>query len=181
ATVTWQTSEPATSEVDYGLTTKYILNVTDNKLTTNHSVTLNPKDLLPNTTYHFVVKSVDGEGNLAFSKDFSFKTQPASSKTSLSFWAVIAALIVVGGAAVAARSYLKRMFNKPPGGSPTGGNNSGSDDMINPGGPDTSSSSMTVNPEPTVIMAGGEVTTETPSPADQKAAQVIKPSGASAK
>jgi hypothetical protein len=78
ATITWQTSEPASSEVAYGLSDKYVLNVVDPKLTKNHSVSLNSKDLLAHTTYHYQVKSVDEAGNLAYSKDLSFKTDTAS-------------------------------------------------------------------------------------------------------
>ncbi len=74
ATISWLTSEPATSEVDYGLDTNFVLSTSDATLTTNHSLTLDPKELVGHKTYQFIVKSVDAAGNQASSQDMTFST-----------------------------------------------------------------------------------------------------------
>jgi hypothetical protein len=63
-TITWQTSEPATSVVRYG-TSRSNLNlvVTNLALVTTHVVKL-PR-LIPGTTYYFSVSSTDVAGNMA--------------------------------------------------------------------------------------------------------------------
>lgn len=66
ATITWKTSEPSTSQVEYGTTSDYdSLASPDGKLVTEHSVSLS--GLKPDTTYHFRAKSKDGAGNEAVS------------------------------------------------------------------------------------------------------------------
>ncbi|NKE72133.1 fibronectin type III domain-containing protein [Candidatus Manganitrophus noduliformans] len=74
-TITWGTDEPATSEVEYGLTVGYGnssgVNAT---LSNSHSRTLS--GLQPNTVYHYRVKSADALGNLSVSADHSFTTNP---------------------------------------------------------------------------------------------------------
>jgi phosphodiesterase/alkaline phosphatase D-like protein len=75
ATVTWATDEPADSQVEYGPTTAYGSSTTiDPNLVTAHSVQLT--GLMPETLYHYRVKSKDGAGNLATSQDFTFTTPP---------------------------------------------------------------------------------------------------------
>jgi len=74
ATVSWTTSEPATSEVDYGLDTQYILTKSDAQLTTSHTVTLDPSQLVAHKKYHFIVASSDAAGNRAVSDDNTFST-----------------------------------------------------------------------------------------------------------
>lgn len=73
ATISWTTDEASDSQVEYGTTTAYgsstSLNTT---LVTNHSVALS--GLLPQTLYHYQVKSRDASGNLAVSSDFTFTT-----------------------------------------------------------------------------------------------------------
>jgi chitodextrinase len=73
ATIAWNTNEPADSQVDYGLSSSYG-NTTplDPSMVVSHSRTI--QGLLPNTTYHFRVKSRDAAGNLAASQDLSFTT-----------------------------------------------------------------------------------------------------------
>jgi peroxiredoxin len=67
ATITWTTDEPATSQVDYGLTEDYGTTKTlDEELTTSHSVTL--AGLEHNTKYYYNVISKDANGNGASSK-----------------------------------------------------------------------------------------------------------------
>jgi len=71
ATITWTTDEPATSQVEYGMTTTYGSTTSlDEGLVTSHSISLS--DLEPNTTYHFRVKSNDEAGNEAVSEASTF-------------------------------------------------------------------------------------------------------------
>lgn len=72
AVITWNTNEPATSQVMYGTTTGYGNETTfDPVLVKEHMVSIS--GLEPSTTYHFSVQSQDGVGNLATSGDFTFK------------------------------------------------------------------------------------------------------------
>lgn len=71
--VTWTTNEPATSQVEYGLTTAYgSLTPLDATLVTLHAVTLT--GLSASTLYHYRVSSKDAAGNLATSADLTFTT-----------------------------------------------------------------------------------------------------------
>jgi glucose/arabinose dehydrogenase len=73
ATVTWTTNEPATSQVDYGLTTSYGSTTTlDPNLVTAHTVLLT--GLAPGTTYNYRVRSVDAAGNQTVSANSTFTT-----------------------------------------------------------------------------------------------------------
>ena len=73
AVVLWTTDEPATSDVDYGLTTGYGLKAGDGTLTPAHSVLL--ENLAPSTQYHLRVKSTDASGNgPTISTDINFTT-----------------------------------------------------------------------------------------------------------
>ena len=73
ATISWQTDEPATSQIEYGTTNAYGSNTPpDETLTTSHSVTL--AELNSDTTYYFRVKSKDSSGNEATSEDQTFTT-----------------------------------------------------------------------------------------------------------
>jgi len=74
ATVDWDTAFPATSVVEYGLTTAYGATESGLGLVTGHAVNLTA--LRPNTTYHFRVWS-EADGYLPHhSGDFAFTTQP---------------------------------------------------------------------------------------------------------
>jgi len=74
ATISWVTDKPATSQVEYGTTTVYGSATTlDDRLTTNHSVSL--AELKPITTYHFKVKSKDASGEEVASQDQTFATR----------------------------------------------------------------------------------------------------------
>jgi hypothetical protein len=73
AVIAWATDEPATTQVEYGLTTTYgSTTVLYGSLVTFHSQALT--GLQPSTTYHFRVLSRDAAGNLAASGDDSFTT-----------------------------------------------------------------------------------------------------------
>jgi phosphodiesterase/alkaline phosphatase D-like protein len=73
ALISWQTDEPASSYVEFGLSTSYGRIYGQDELVTFHSVQL-PKDLTPDSTYHFRVRSRDAAGNEAISQDFTFTT-----------------------------------------------------------------------------------------------------------
>jgi hypothetical protein len=75
AVVTWRTSKPANSSVDYGPTSAYGQNVSSSQFLTSHSVTLT--GLQASTPYHFRVTSVDSCGRSAVSSDLQFTTGPA--------------------------------------------------------------------------------------------------------
>jgi len=63
-TITWQTSEPATSLIRYGTNSSDLnLSVTDLTLVTNHVLKLT--GLVPGATYYFQVVSSDSAGNVA--------------------------------------------------------------------------------------------------------------------
>ena len=73
ATVTWTTDEPATSQVDYGLTTSYGSTTSlDPALVATHSVVLT--GLNANTTYNYRVRSRDAAGNERVSSNSKFRT-----------------------------------------------------------------------------------------------------------
>ncbi|MBI2208021.1 fibronectin type III domain-containing protein [Candidatus Woesearchaeota archaeon] len=79
ATIPWNTGEPATSQIEYGLTISYgTLTSEVMTLVTSHSVTLT--GLTAGTLYHYRVKSKDASGNLATSDDFTFTTPPPTSQ-----------------------------------------------------------------------------------------------------
>jgi len=72
AVITWTTSAPSDSQVEYGRTAAYGGLTTNATLVTNHLVTL--ANLAPRARYYYRVKSGDAAGNLAVSSDFTFKT-----------------------------------------------------------------------------------------------------------
>lgn len=78
AVITWTTSEPATSQVEYGKTADHDSASTLNQaLVVSHSITLS--SLEPSTTYHFRVKSKDDTGNEAISGNYILVTsKPAT-------------------------------------------------------------------------------------------------------
>jgi glucose/arabinose dehydrogenase len=78
ALVSWTTDQPANSQVEYGTTTSYgALTALDATQASNHSQTLS--GLIPGTTYHYRVRSVDSGGHLVVSGDFVFSTTPTGS------------------------------------------------------------------------------------------------------
>jgi phosphodiesterase/alkaline phosphatase D-like protein len=72
AIITWETSDPTTSEVDYGNTTGYGQTNADKKLVNTHKVELTK--LGKGQTYHFRIKSEDKDKNIAGSDDYVFAT-----------------------------------------------------------------------------------------------------------
>ena len=79
ATITWDTNEPATSEVEWGADASYghksAADSTADK--TNHSVTIST-GLVCDTVYHFRVISRDASGNESTSSDATFRTDVCS-------------------------------------------------------------------------------------------------------
>lgn len=83
ANITWMTSEPADSYVEFGTTISYGNNQGSDELVANHSVTV--IGLQPTTTYHYRVKSRDANGNKVTSADYTFTTTlPEDSQSTLS-------------------------------------------------------------------------------------------------
>jgi len=72
ATVGWATNEPATSKVEYGLSTALGQQVTEPDLVAQHSVQLT--GLQPETAYFYRVSSTDSAGNTASSDTLTFST-----------------------------------------------------------------------------------------------------------
>jgi hypothetical protein len=80
AVISWITNESSDSQVEYGTTTAYGDSTPlDSTIVTNHSQVLS--GLIPETMYHYRVKSRDTVGNLATSGDFSFSTAAVSTVT----------------------------------------------------------------------------------------------------
>lgn len=73
ATILWNTPRPASSQVQYGLTTAYGYSTpVDSTLKTFHSVTLT--GLVSGMTYHFRVISTDSDNQTGTSADYTFTT-----------------------------------------------------------------------------------------------------------
>ncbi|MGH7196419.1 MAG: fibronectin type III domain-containing protein [Candidatus Saccharimonadales bacterium] len=76
ATITWDTDEPADSQVEYGTTDQFgSVTAPNTALTTSHSNALS--GLQPGTTYHYRVLSRDGAGNVATSASATLTTEAA--------------------------------------------------------------------------------------------------------
>ncbi|MBN1422044.1 MAG: hypothetical protein JXP34_24945 [Planctomycetes bacterium] len=75
AVIAWTTQEPRTSRVEYGVTPSYEMGaVRDATPVTAHRLTLSM--LACETTYHFRISSVDGNGESVESEDLLFSTPP---------------------------------------------------------------------------------------------------------
>ncbi len=82
AVVTWTTTEPADSQVEYGLTPSYTsVSPLDATPVVSHGLTLN--GLQTNTTYHYRVRSRDAAGNLTLSTDQTFTTLASAAPTGV--------------------------------------------------------------------------------------------------
>jgi chitodextrinase len=81
ATVAWTTNEPASSQVEFGLTTGYgTMTTPDSAQVTSHSVVVS--GLVANTRYNYRVRSRDAAGNEQFGSNNSFTTAAASSDST---------------------------------------------------------------------------------------------------
>jgi len=75
ATISWQTNEPATTEIEWGRTIDYeegSVVVRPDDLILEHEIRL--ENLEPDTVYHFRIKATDAERAEAVSEDYSFRT-----------------------------------------------------------------------------------------------------------
>lgn len=77
ATISWSTDEPASAQVEYGLTASYgnLTPVVAAAAGLHHTVRIT--ELRGDEIYHFRVLSADAAGNLAVSADQTFNTPPA--------------------------------------------------------------------------------------------------------
>lgn len=76
ASLTWNTTEPASTKVEYGFTTNYgQSSPVDSNLLTSHSVSLT--NLQTATTYHYRLHSTDAAGNETVTQDAIFTTTSA--------------------------------------------------------------------------------------------------------
>jgi parallel beta-helix repeat protein len=74
-TISWTTNEDSDSLVRFGRTAgKYEDQKSSLKMKQEHTIIL--KDLLPSTTYHYVVQSTDASENTVVSRDGLFETSP---------------------------------------------------------------------------------------------------------
>ena len=72
AQIRWNTDEPATGSVDYGLTAAYEIDtISQPVLGTNHSVLL--PGLVPGNTYHYRINATDARSNSASTSDATFE------------------------------------------------------------------------------------------------------------
>jgi hypothetical protein len=75
-TISWTTDLPADSQLFYGTTSSYGQSTTlDASLVNVHNVTLT--NLIPNTTYHYQIKSKTADGHYAVTTDEDFSTAQA--------------------------------------------------------------------------------------------------------
>ncbi len=75
ATTSWMTNEPATAQIEYGLTASYGSQTPpSSELGLHHTVRI--AGLMGEERYHFRVLSQDSSGNLAVSKNQNFATTP---------------------------------------------------------------------------------------------------------
>lgn len=78
AAISWNTNEPSTSQVEYGISESYSASSTlSSSLNTSHSVSIN--SLQSNTLYHYRVISKDASNNTSTSTDYTFTTPNNSS------------------------------------------------------------------------------------------------------
>ena len=73
ASITWNTDEGATSQVEYGYTDAYgMITPLHSELVTSHSLAIT--GLTPNIPYHYLVRSKDACGHESVSSDYIFTT-----------------------------------------------------------------------------------------------------------
>jgi Domain of unknown function (DUF4082)/Purple acid Phosphatase, N-terminal domain/Viral BACON domain len=89
ASITWRTSAPADSQVDYGSSTNYgSSSAVNSAMVTNHSVTVT--GLSPGTTYHFRPRSRDAGAVLAIGGDLALTLATPLSVTATPATATVA-------------------------------------------------------------------------------------------
>ncbi len=99
AIISWTTNEASTSRLEYGTTTAYGSSTNLNtSMQTSHIQALN--GLVGETLYHYRVFSMDEEGNLAESTDYTFKTSIPADTTPPEISSVSASGITTEGAKI---------------------------------------------------------------------------------
>ncbi len=84
ASISWTTSQSADSQVEFGVSVSYGSLTSHNpSMRTDHMQRVG--GLVPDTLYHYRVRSIDGAGNLELSGDFVFITLSSPSPSDLSF------------------------------------------------------------------------------------------------
>ncbi|MBI2542608.1 MAG: hypothetical protein HYW24_00255 [Candidatus Aenigmarchaeota archaeon] len=98
-TITWTTDNSSTTEIEYGKDTTYGTNVTNESMTTSHTVTLT--GLSSSTTYYYRAKSRDASGVQATaSSSFATTASPSSDTTAPSISSISASSITNESAAI---------------------------------------------------------------------------------
>lgn len=98
-TITWNTSEAANSQIDYGTTAVYgSSSPLNSAMVTSHSQALS--GLTAGTLYHYRVKSRDAAGNLATSVDYTFTTAATPDTTAPTISAVSSSGVSSTGATI---------------------------------------------------------------------------------
>jgi hypothetical protein len=105
AVISWRTDEPASSIVEYGLSTSYNQSASAPVVDVSHNVPLS--GLSAGATYHYRVKSADGAGNMAVSKDNVFTTQAATANSPAAITNLSVAQVL--------RNSAKLMWSAPTG------------------------------------------------------------------
>ena len=95
AIVNWSTDQPATSYVQYGLTSYTNTTPTDPTLVTSHSVTVS--SLTASTLYHFRVGSSNSSGGTTLSPDYTLTTSAPATSSSIALSAASPTASVVQG------------------------------------------------------------------------------------
>jgi hypothetical protein len=98
ATITWTTNEPSTSRVLYGRSTTYLGSTTlDRTMVVSHTQILT--GLVPGSTYHYIVRSMDAAGNRGSSLDAIFTTAggAAGGATGAVAWSALVNTSASGG------------------------------------------------------------------------------------
>ena len=85
ANISWNTSEPATSRVEYGKTTNYELGFVGQTATLKTSHAVEIRGLQPSTRYHFRILGADEQGNTGSTNDDTFTTNEFGSLLSDDF------------------------------------------------------------------------------------------------
>lgn len=91
--ISWDTSQPANGEVQYGETSAYGSSTINTALTTQHTITVG--NLTPETTYHYRVASTNGQGVAMHSDDLTFTT-PRFSASNLGDVGNVTAMEITG-------------------------------------------------------------------------------------
>ena len=102
-TITWETDELSTSQVEYGTTSSYTASTTkDSTLTIQHVVTISQDhEFEAGIEYHYRVKSTDANGNSATSTDYTFTFQTKADTTAPTISDVGVVSTSVSGATIA--------------------------------------------------------------------------------